>query len=759
MSLKKKVCIVSTSKVDNYGAVLQGAALKKTLETQFEPWTLNFESPELSRSNFPHFRNVMRTIAARLLFAPFFIKHKTRHKAFQKFRQKYLNLTTEYSSEELYKESFPEQDYQFFLSGSDQTFNTYIFGGKTIGFLDFIHDDTKKHSYAASFGSNSLATQKLKPLLERFSSILIREGESAAELRKRMNLSAQTVVDPIFLLNQEEWAELLNFKSFRKPKKPYILVYSLGSDENAEIAIKEFAKSKGLKIINIFSGINLRDSKCFGKSICPSPEEFVFLIANASYVYAKSFHGIAFSILFNTPFFHASKFGDTAQFRIKDLQSKFGIPNRSILGGKIIDNEIDWTAVNKNISIWRQHSITALFNSLNGLPQPQEEPKTVSTTKTIDFVGAACTGCEACSYVCPKHAISFRNDEEGFKYPVIDDALCVKCGLCLKACPTIQNKPKLGDEVFACHAKDANKQLSSSSGAIARTLYEYGLKNNYACFGVKWSDDFNQANYFKINCDGEIKLAATSKYIQTDKGDLYQEINDALCKQPILFIGLPCECAAIKNVFGNRLNKSIIVDLICHGPTSPSFLKKYLQEKGKSDRVTSLCLRGKDKQGYSLLVETSYQSGKSFKEKMRDTSFGKGMNYINRPSCSICVFRPGDLTIGDFWQLPTENKGYSKYGTSLVIPNNEKGREILSLISSTINCVPENMNLAKRGNHTLVSPTAPYRHRKKMLSLVLRGQNANKAYFKSLSLIEKAKMCVPDQIKRKIKKVLGKPNN
>lgn len=45
-----------------------------------------------------------------------------------------------------------------------------------------------------------------------------------------------------------------------------------------------------------------------------------------------------------------------------------------------------------------------------------------------------CCGCTACVAICPKGAIAMEPDEEGFDYPVVDAALCIRCGKCLKVC-------------------------------------------------------------------------------------------------------------------------------------------------------------------------------------------------------------------------------------------------------------------------------------------------------------------------------------
>lgn len=45
-----------------------------------------------------------------------------------------------------------------------------------------------------------------------------------------------------------------------------------------------------------------------------------------------------------------------------------------------------------------------------------------------------CCGCTACATGCPASAITMEMDEEGFLYPVVDAAKCLRCGRCLKAC-------------------------------------------------------------------------------------------------------------------------------------------------------------------------------------------------------------------------------------------------------------------------------------------------------------------------------------
>ena len=46
-----------------------------------------------------------------------------------------------------------------------------------------------------------------------------------------------------------------------------------------------------------------------------------------------------------------------------------------------------------------------------------------------------CCGCTACYAICPKSAITMKEDEEGFEYPVVDSDLCIRCYMCMSVCP------------------------------------------------------------------------------------------------------------------------------------------------------------------------------------------------------------------------------------------------------------------------------------------------------------------------------------
>ena len=52
----------------------------------------------------------------------------------------------------------------------------------------------------------------------------------------------------------------------------------------------------------------------------------------------------------------------------------------------------------------------------------------------IDKDKGKCYGCEACVQICPKSALKMEEDDEGFRYPILNKDLCVKCSLCHQVC-------------------------------------------------------------------------------------------------------------------------------------------------------------------------------------------------------------------------------------------------------------------------------------------------------------------------------------
>ena len=82
-----------------------------------------------------------------------------------------------------------------------------------------------------------------------------------------------------------------------------------------------------------------------------------------------------------------------------------------------------------------------------------------------------CTGCGACASGCPKAAITMERDREGFAYPVIDGAACVRCGHCTAVCPVLRERPQSSmPAVFAAWNRNDEIRRDSTSGGVFTLL-------------------------------------------------------------------------------------------------------------------------------------------------------------------------------------------------------------------------------------------------------------------------------------------------
>lgn len=204
--------------------------------------------------------------------------------------------------------------YQFdcFVSGSDQIWNPI--GWQPTLFLDFLSDDTKRISYAASIARDELTEEEyafMKTYLEKFSAISVREKISADMLnRKFPDLDVQAVPDPVFLLEKHEWENLISIG--KETKEPYIFAYFLGVNEENRKKSIQFATDKKLKIrfVSFMDYAQFEWEKEHSEMLA-SPmgvEEFLQNIANAELVLTDSFHAAAFSSILKTPFYALPRF-------------------------------------------------------------------------------------------------------------------------------------------------------------------------------------------------------------------------------------------------------------------------------------------------------------------------------------------------------------------------------------------------------------------------------------------------------------------
>lgn len=271
----------------NYGAVLQAYALKYYLNSigrqakiiSFVPLKLQ---NEYSLNPFARKASLKNTIKR-------WIRIPLRVRQYRLFDDFIKNVLLGEDDEEEYSEVF---------FGSDQIWNESITGEIENYYGLGISKKAKWIAYAASFGTNQLSDfQKncVKKYIPSFDQVSLRESDVISEVSQLSGKDVISVLDPVFLLNEETWDEFS--KKAKGAEKNYILYYALRNDQKLIEQTESIAKKLKCKIICIHPTCNDLKTKWI-QLYNVGPYEFVKLIKNATLVSTNSFHAIAFSIIF-----------------------------------------------------------------------------------------------------------------------------------------------------------------------------------------------------------------------------------------------------------------------------------------------------------------------------------------------------------------------------------------------------------------------------------------------------------------------------
>lgn len=332
-----------------------------------------------------------------------------------------------------------------------------------------------------------------------------------------------------------------------------------------------------------------------------------------------------------------------------------------------------------------------------------------------------CTGCQACSQICPKNCIQMRPDREGFLYPVVDEQVCVHCGLCEKVCPVLhnteekQNPPK----TYAACNLDTAVRLASSSGGVFTLLAEYVLDQGGVLYGAAMEG--MQVKHIRVADRVGLEALRGSKYVQSDIGQTYiQAKADLESGKTVLFTGTPCQIEGLKAFLGKAYDDLIAVDIICHGVPAPMAWETYatLREKAAGAPAERISFRHK-KYGwkkYAILFEfankTEYVGCRH--EDLFLRAFRRDL--CLRPSCYQCGFkkvnRVSDMTLADFWGVEEVCPEMDDdRGTSLVMIHSGKGEEIFRRLSAKMDCREVPFDAAIAGNAAMIRSAEKPEHR------------------------------------------------
>lgn len=355
----------------NYGAVLQAAALhhfiNRNLELSCEH--IDFKPSVLRKSKLAEIKSSIGSYLMSLGLKQKKINHSSfaNSNVFEDFRNVWLpRSSVSFDS----FESLQEYDFQYdaVVVGSDQVWRpSYTGDAALVYFLDFLNDDVKRVSYAASFGNDeweldSEASQAIKSAVSRFSDVSVRESTGVNICRDEFGVNAEHVLDPTLLVGREYFEKIIN--GLDNDETPSIVYYKLDIDKPFDNFIKGASAELELEPRNIYY------QKIGHKYFYHSVESWLNEIKNSKLVVTDSFHCVCFALLFEKPFLYYPN-SNRGLTRLESLLALMGLENHILKPG--VDPlvhvkqllEIDYEAVNSRLASYRELSGNFLRKALS----------------------------------------------------------------------------------------------------------------------------------------------------------------------------------------------------------------------------------------------------------------------------------------------------------------------------------------------------------------------------------------------------------
>lgn len=292
--MTEKVGIVTFHNHPNYGAVLQAYALKSVQEEHgCEVWFLCDERKAAATSNDAPAAAISETEQEKRARRAKELLLKMAEKQMEPQKRIFTDFAARHFSETvLTDQSDLNEEFAFFVAGSDQVWNCEITKPDPFWFLDFAAPE-KRFSYAASFGMDALPEDWkgwYRQQLLGFSRISVREPSGQTIVAELTGAAAEVCPDPVFLPEVELWENLM------VPREKAVVAYMIEFDEPLYHAAQKRAEDLGLPLVYI-TNVNLTPNN-LKRTFC-TPEEWLGYFHNAEAVYTNSFHGLSFSCLFH----------------------------------------------------------------------------------------------------------------------------------------------------------------------------------------------------------------------------------------------------------------------------------------------------------------------------------------------------------------------------------------------------------------------------------------------------------------------------
>lgn len=362
-----KVGIMTFPNSVSYGATLQMIALQNTVQRMgHEVEVINYHNAYMKAEKHTH-KGSQRSLKARVQRRISLWMHRRLYAEFRDFEARYARLYPHRPFTDKQKLVALGQRYDAAICGSDQVWYPHITDGDLSYFLDFCGENTRRIAYAPSFGAEEFSEEyyrQIAPELMQFSALSARE-EPGKKLVERLTGRETTVVaDPTFLMERADWEKME--KSHPAATGDYVLYFVVKRSDSLMRQCEAFAKQHGLKMVIVGGNpVNARRNKdpLVEYAIDIGPQQWLHLVHHAKYVFTNSFHGTAFSVIYQRNLFvqYPSHNGS----RLRQVMERLGLSHRVVEDNAQLTQEpVDYTQAQLAFSKMQEESLAYLNNAL-----------------------------------------------------------------------------------------------------------------------------------------------------------------------------------------------------------------------------------------------------------------------------------------------------------------------------------------------------------------------------------------------------------
>lgn len=682
------VGILTHYNVNNQGAQLQMYAMRNWLENLgHKVVILTYEK------NFDFDKSEEQKNSGSVSNFGYYIKHYLVDKGFGLTAFNTLKVLAHKKAFELFATlPYDTKDIDCVIIGSDEVFSIDVGCNKMMYGYGL---QVPAIAYAPAFGRSTEELLKefdcydlIQEGLSDMFRLSARDSHTQSMIQNMTGRNVPLVCDPVLLYDGK------GFKVPVKPiKKKYMIVYSYDRNmvDPKEIkAVKAYAKKHGLITVSL----GTYHKWCDRNIVCNAEEWYSYFPA-AECVLTDTFHGsvVAMKNHCKAAFFIRESIN---AFKMESLLEMTGLQKQrlKVLNikqmEKVFSQEINYAEVDRRIELLAKASSRYLKESLDAVEALRA--KEIENKKNITVISEYhCSGCGACSSVCPKNSIKLKVDSAGFYTAVVDEEKCIHCGICQKVCTRYEDAISgidLHDAVlYASQSTTSSTIKHCSSGGIAHELAVQALRDNKKVVGVIYNKKTNRAEHRIAEQIDQLASFDGSKYLQSNPEYEFRlalrEAKQDKMAQYVVF-GTPCQIAGLAKScdLAEVRNQFLLVEVFCHGVPSYKVWDeecKKISKKLGTDQFDSVQFRYKKNDWHSYCLRVN--AGEKVFYGSRETELFWQVffeNILLGDSCYKCRMRKeismADIRLGDYWGQRFQQRSD---GVSAVFVCTERGQKAL----------------------------------------------------------------------------------